>query len=62
MAKTNSSFNLTKTTKRIMSTIVNAERRASFKKLMIDAEHSYIVNKNRRPRDNSSGTREATGE
>lgn len=62
MARTNSSFNLTKSTKRVMSTILNAERRASFKKLMIDAEHSYIVNKNRRPRDNSSSNRETPSE
>lgn len=62
MAKTNASFNLSKTTKRIMSTIIDPTRRNIFKNSMIDAEHSYIVNKNRRPRENNNSSREAPAE
>jgi len=61
MAKTNASFNLSKSVKRVMSTIVDRNRRAVYKQSMIDAEHSYVVNKNRRPRENSA-SREASGD
>ncbi len=62
MAKTNASFNLSKSTKRVMSTILNKEQRAIFRQSMIDAEHSYTVNKHRRPRENSSSNREVSGD
>lgn len=62
MAKTNASFNLSKSTKRVMSTILSKEQRAIFRHSMIDAEHSYIVNKNRRPRENTSSNREVPGD
>ena len=39
---TNSNFNLSKTTKRIASTILDKTARSIFLKSMIDAESSYI--------------------
>jgi hypothetical protein len=48
MAKTNSGFNLSKTTKYRMSAIIDPVKRNLFKKIMIDAEASYQVGKNRK--------------
>lgn len=52
MAKTSASFNLSKTTKRVASTILDKNQRSNFIKLMTDAEHSYVVNRHKRtPRE-----------
>jgi hypothetical protein len=61
MAKTNANFNLSKSVKLIMATMVDPNKRAIFKRAMIDAEHSYIVNRHRKPRENNSN-REAPSE
>ena len=42
MIKTNGTFNLSKTTKRMMATLVNAEDRNQYKRMMIDAEVAEI--------------------
>jgi hypothetical protein len=51
MAKTNSSFKLSKDTKRVLSTFTNRADRNIYKQAMIEAEHSYIVNRHRRSTD-----------
>jgi hypothetical protein len=38
MASRDKNFNLTKTTKRLMATLVNAEQRNQFKNMMIEAQ------------------------
>jgi hypothetical protein len=48
MAKTSSNFKLSKDTKRILATRTNSAEKNLYKQLMIDAENSYIVNRNRR--------------
>ena len=48
MAKTSSNFKLSKDTKRILATMTNSAEKNLYKQLMIDAENSYIVNRNRR--------------
>ena len=48
MAKTNSSFNLSKTTKYRMANILDPEARNIYKKMMIDAESSFAASKNRK--------------
>lgn len=48
MAKTNSSFNLSKTTKYKMSNILDPVARNIYKKMMIEAEASYVAGKNRK--------------
>ena len=48
MAKTNSGFNLSKTTKYKMASIVDPVARNIYKKMMIDAESSYANSKNRK--------------
>ena len=48
MAKTNSSFNLSKTTKYKMANIVDPIARNIYKKMMIDAESAYANGKNRK--------------
>ena len=63
MAKTNANFNLSKSTKRVLSTILSKEQRSIFKRSMIDAEWDYTHKRHLRPRDNSAtNTREASGE
>jgi hypothetical protein len=42
MVKTNGTFKLSKTTKRMMATLVNAEDRNQYKRMMIDAEVAEI--------------------
>ena len=42
MVKTNATFKLSKTTKRMMATLVNAEDRNQYKRMMIDAEVAEI--------------------
>lgn len=54
MAKTNASFNLSKSTKLIAATIVDKERRRTFINHMIDAEHSFIAGKSRKWSDPAS--------
>lgn len=56
MARTNSSFKLSKDTKRILSTIMDKTERNIYKTAMIDAEHSYIVNRHRRPSEKSKNS------
>lgn len=46
-ALTGKHFRLSKDAKRILSTLPK-EMRTDFKKSMIDAEHSYAVNRNKR--------------
>ena len=61
MAKTNASFNLSKPVRRVMGTILNREQRTVYKQAMIDAEHSYTVNRHRKPRE-TTATREVPGD
>lgn len=58
MAKTGPNFKLSKTTKRRLSTMVNAEARNHWKRCMIDAEHSasIIPKTNRKERQGGSYT------
>jgi hypothetical protein len=48
MAKSNSSFNLSKTVKYKMAGIIDPVARNFYKKMMIDAELSYAASKNRK--------------
>lgn len=48
MVKTNSSFNLSKTTKKLAGGIKDPHTRRKFLDLMIDAEHSQAMGKNRK--------------
>jgi hypothetical protein len=48
MAKTNSSFNLSKTTKKLASGIQDPHVRRKFLNLMIDAESAQAASKNRK--------------
>ena len=48
MAKTNSSFNLSKTTKKLACGIKDPHARRTFLNLMIDAEATYTAGKNRK--------------
>jgi len=48
MARTNSSFKLSKDTKRVLATIVDPVQRGIYRQAMIDAEHSYTVNRHRK--------------
>lgn len=57
MAKTNSSFNLSKSAKRIAGTFVNKEQRRNYLNAMIDAEHSYIAGKSRKFSDPATAQR-----
>ena len=54
MAKTNSSFNLSKTTKYIAATILNKAQRRIYLNSMIDAEWSQIQSKSRKWTDPAS--------
>lgn len=58
MARTNSSFKLSKDTKRVLASIVDSVERATFKQAMIDAEHSYTTNRHRRFKDSTETTKE----
>lgn len=51
MARTNSSFKLSKDAKRILATFTDPQHRSQYKKLMIDAEYSYTANRHRRSVD-----------
>jgi len=62
MAKTNASFKLSKSTKRILSTILDPVKRNTFKDHMVSAEWDYIHKRHQRPRDNQSNNREVSGE
>lgn len=53
MYKPNASFNLSKSTKRIMSTILDKEKRNTFKQAMIQAELSEMYAP--KPRTNNKG-------
>lgn len=53
MAKTNSTFNLSKSTKRTLSRM-SGEQKTHWKKMMIDAEASYAKAKLARPSKNKS--------
>jgi len=48
MAKTNSSFNLSKTSKKLASGIQDPHTRRKFLNLMIDAEAAQAASKNRK--------------
>jgi hypothetical protein len=48
MAKTNSSFNLSKTSKKLACDIQDKHQRRTFLNMMIAAEASLIVGKNRK--------------
>lgn len=48
MAKTNSSFNLSKTTKKLACGIQNKQERRKFLDLMIQAEAAQAASKNRK--------------
>jgi hypothetical protein len=48
MALTNSSFNLSKTTKKLASGISDPQTRRKFLDMMIQAEHAQAVGKNRK--------------
>lgn len=37
-----------------MGSILNRNDRSIYKRAMIDAEHSYTVNRHRKPRDNNN--------
>ena len=50
MVKTNGTFKLSKTTKRMMATLVNAEDRNQYKRMMIDAELCSAVQPKREKR------------
>lgn len=56
MAKTNSSFNLSKNVKRVLASIVDPDQRAIYRRAMIEAEHSYIVNRHRKFKETATGT------
>ena len=45
---TNSSFNLSKDTKRMLASILDPKERNIYKKAMIDAESSFINSKHRK--------------
>lgn len=48
MAKTNASFNLSKSIKRVLGSIIDPEQRRIYKEAMIDAEASFISSKSRK--------------
>jgi hypothetical protein len=48
MAKTNASFSLSKSTKRIMASIIDPAQRRLYKDAMINAESSFISSKSRK--------------
>jgi hypothetical protein len=54
MAKTNSSFNLSKTTKKLAVGILDKHQRRIFLNLMITAEAALIAGKNRKFSDPAS--------
>ena len=54
---TNAAFNLSKSTKRIASTILNKEQRSIFLKHMIDAEDTFIRGKSRKWSDPASSAK-----
>ena len=63
MAKTNSSFNLSKTTKKLASGIQDPHTRRKFLDLMIEAEAAQAAGKNRKfsdPATSQKPNREAT--
>lgn len=49
--KTDKNFKLSKTSKRILSSIVDKEQRLVFKRTMIEAEASYEDAKKRQPKE-----------
>jgi hypothetical protein len=51
MAKTSSSFKIGKMVKLSMGSTFNKEQRLIYKNCMIDAKHSYVVNRNRKHKD-----------
>lgn len=48
MAKTNASFNLSKSSKKLACGIRNKHERRVFLNMMIDAEHTQTMSKNRK--------------
>jgi hypothetical protein len=54
MAKTNSSFNLSKTSKKLANDIQDKHTRRVFLNLMIEAEAAYTAGKNRKFSDPAS--------
>jgi hypothetical protein len=54
--KIDKNFNLSKSTKRILASIVDKEQRLVFKKTMIDAEASYEDAKKRQPKERTKET------
>jgi hypothetical protein len=61
MAKTNSSFNLSKTTKKLACGISNKHERRKFLDLMIAAEAALIAGKNRKFSDPASSQKSSKG-
>lgn len=62
MSKTNSSFNLSKTTKKLACGIQDSHTRRKFLNLMIEAESAQIASKNRKfsdPATSQKPSREA---
>lgn len=49
MALTGKHFRLSKEAKAMLATMDDKVARNHFKRMMIDAEHSYTVNRNKRP-------------
>jgi hypothetical protein len=63
MAKTNSSFNLSKTTKKLACEIQNKHERRKFLDLMIQAEAAQTASKNRKfvdPATSQKGSNKAS--
>lgn len=58
MARTNSNFNLSKDTKRVLGTFLDKNERSIYKRAMVDAEHSYTVNRHRKIKDNTASEKE----
>jgi hypothetical protein len=61
MAKTNSSFNLSKPVKYKLAGILDKAERNIFKKMMIDAEATYTASKNRKFSDPASAQKPSRG-
>ena len=61
MAKTNSSFNLSKTTKKLAVGILDKHQRRIFLNLMIAAEAALIAGKNRKFSDPATSQKPSRG-
>jgi len=61
MAKTNSSFNLSKTTKKLACEIQNKQERRKFLDLMIQAESAHTASKNRKFSDPATSQKRIQG-